>query len=157
MAKPVNIEGAEGEKYPGTTVTRDADAVVVRIQVRFYRRNGRQMVLTQGGDPIQHTPEREANGTLDTALAKAHRWQEQLESGQYDGLEDLAAANGVDRTYVARILKLTSLSPKWSCAILGRLGKTGTPKQLRSLSQACSGVPEDGHSQGGAESLGRSS
>jgi hypothetical protein len=41
----------------------------------------------------------------------AHRWQEQLESGQYAGLEDLAAANGVDRTYVGRMLRLTSLAP----------------------------------------------
>ena len=60
---------------------------------------------------IQPTPEREANGTLVFALAKAYRWQEQLESGQYAGLEDLAAANGVDRTYVVRILRLTSLAP----------------------------------------------
>jgi hypothetical protein len=44
-------------------------------------------------------------------LAKAHRWPEQLESGHYAGLEDLAAANGVDRTYVGRILRLTSLAP----------------------------------------------
>jgi hypothetical protein len=107
----VNIEGVQGEKYPGLTVTRDADAVVVRIPVRFHRRNGRQMVLTQGGDAVQPEQEREANGRLLTALAKAHRWQEQLESGQYAGLKDLAATNGVDRTYVGRILRLTSLAP----------------------------------------------
>ena len=49
---------------------------------------------------VEHTSEREANGTLLAALAKAHRWQEQLESGQYSGLQDLAGANGVDRTYL---------------------------------------------------------
>jgi hypothetical protein len=70
------------------------------------------MVLTQGGDAVQPMPEREANGTLVSALAKAHRWQEQLESGQYAGLEDMAAANGVDRTYVGRMLRLTSLAPE---------------------------------------------
>jgi hypothetical protein len=112
MAKPVNIEGGQGAKYPGLTVTRDADAVVVRIPVRFYRRNGRQMVLTQGGDALQPEPGREANVKLISALAKAHRWQEQLESGQYAGPEDLAAANGVDRTYVGRMLRLTSLAPE---------------------------------------------
>ena len=111
MPEPVNIEGVQREKYPGLIVTRDENAVVVRIPVRFYRRNGRQMVLTQGGDAVQPTPEREANGPLVSALAKAHRWQEQLESGQYAGLEELAAANGVDRTYVGRILRLTSLAP----------------------------------------------
>ena len=89
---------------------RDGDAIVVRIPVRFYRRNGRQMVLTQGENG-QAAPERETNGSLVSALAKAYRWQEQLESGEYAGLEDLAAANGVDRTYVGRILRLTSLAP----------------------------------------------
>ena len=38
--------------------------------------------------------------------------QQQQESGQYAGLEDLAVAAGVDRTYVGRILRLTSLAPE---------------------------------------------
>ena len=91
-------------------VPRDGDAIVVRIPVRFYRRNGRQMVLTHGENG-QAAPERETNGSLVSALAKAYRWQEQLESGEYASLEDLAAANGVDRTYVGRMLRLTSLAP----------------------------------------------
>lgn len=86
--------------------------VPVRIPVRFYRRSGRQMVLTRGGDNGQVAPERETNGSLVSALAKAYRWQQQLESGEYAGLEDLAAANGVDRTYVGRFLRLTSLAPE---------------------------------------------
>ena len=69
------------------------------------------MVLTHGGSN-GHAPERESNGSLVSALAKAYRWQEQLESGEYASLEDLAAANGVDRTYVVRILRLTSLAPE---------------------------------------------
>ena len=107
-----NVEKSQQENYPGLTVSRDGDAIVVRIPVRFHRRNGRQMVLTRGGDNGQVTPERETNGSLVSALAKAYRWQEQLESGEYAGLEDLAAANGVDRTYVGRILRLTSLAPE---------------------------------------------
>ena len=91
------------------TVSRDGDAIVVRIPVRFHRRNGRQMVLTHGNNGDD---ERESNGTLVSALAKAHRWQEQLESGEYASLEDLATANGVDRTYVGRFLRLTSLAPE---------------------------------------------
>ena len=74
-------------------MSRDGDAIVVRIPVRFHRRNGRQMVLTHGNN--NGDDERESNGTLVAALAKAHRWQEQLESGEYASLEHLAAANGV--------------------------------------------------------------
>ncbi|MBL8891447.1 MAG: hypothetical protein JNL67_15820, partial [Planctomycetaceae bacterium] len=33
-----------------------------------------------------------------TALAKAYAWQEQLESGQFEDLEDIAKEQGVDRS-----------------------------------------------------------
>jgi hypothetical protein len=33
-----------------------------------------------------------------TALAKAYAWQEQLESGQFEDLEDIATEQGVDRS-----------------------------------------------------------
>lgn len=106
------VEKSQQEDYPGLCVIRDGDAIVVRIPVRFYRRNGRQMVLTHAGNNGDGKDERESSGTLISALARAYRWQEQLESGECVGLEDLAAANGVDRTYVGRILRLTSLAPE---------------------------------------------
>jgi hypothetical protein len=103
------------ENYPGLTVSRDGDAIVVRIPVRFHRRNGRQMVLTHGGSNGEPAPERESNGSLVSALAKAYRWQEQLESGESVSLEDLAAANGVDRKNralvdVSQLLRRNSLN-----------------------------------------------
>lgn len=107
-----SIEKNQQERHPGLTVSRDGDAIVVRIPVRFHRRNGRQMVLTHGGDNGQTTADCETNGSLVSALAKACRWQEQLESGEYATLEDLAATNGVVRTYVGRLLRLTSLAPE---------------------------------------------
>ena len=62
------------------TVSRDGDAIVVRIPVRFHRRNGRQIMLTHGNN--DGDDQRESNGTLVAALAKAHRGQQQLESGE---------------------------------------------------------------------------
>ena len=106
-----NVEKSQQENYPGLTVIRDGNAIVVRIPVRFYRRNGRQMVLTRGENG-HVPPDRETNGSLVSALAKAYRWQEQHESGESTSLEDLASANGVDRTYVGRFLRLTSLAPE---------------------------------------------
>jgi len=41
-----------------------------------------------------------------------------LESGEYTSLEDLAHTIGCDRTYVGRMLRLTSLSPDIIEAIL---------------------------------------
>jgi hypothetical protein len=80
------------------------------------RRNGRQMILSQGSE--EGKPKRQTNGTLVATLAKAYRWQEELESGQYASLEDLAQAKSVDRTYAGRILRLTSLTPEIVEAIL---------------------------------------
>lgn len=51
------------------------------------------------------------NNALLTALAKAYAWQDQLESGEFEDLEDIAKANCVDRSYVGRMLQLTSLAP----------------------------------------------
>jgi len=47
-----------------------------------------------------------------------HRWQAQLESGEYASLEDLAKDVGCDRTYVGRMLRRTSLAPDIIEAIL---------------------------------------
>ena len=44
------------QKYPGMTVFREDNAVVVRIPVNFRRRNGRQMVLTCGGEELRPSP-----------------------------------------------------------------------------------------------------
>ena len=112
------IENEQKRQYPGLRVRREGEAVVVHIPVRFRRRNGRQMILTDGEPAAAPPPERDANQTLIEAIAKAHLWQEQLESGQYAGVEDLAQALGVDRTYAGRMLRLTSLAPDIIEAIL---------------------------------------
>jgi len=111
-----SIENEQQPRYPGLRVHRDGDAVVVHIPVRFRRRNGRQMILTDGDQPA--APGRDANQTLIEAIAKAHRWQEQIEAGHYAGIEDLAQAIGVGRTYVGRMLRLTSLAPDIIEAVL---------------------------------------
>ena len=112
------IENEQKRQYPGLRVRREGETVVVHIPVRFRRRNGRQMILTDGEMVATPTPERDANHPLIEAIAKAHHWQEQLESGKYVGVEDMAQALGVDRTYAGRILRLTSLAPDIIEAIL---------------------------------------
>jgi len=123
MHETTLIENQEQARYPGLCVRRDGDAVVVHIPMRLRRRNGRQMILTDGEAVAVPATQREtggngANQTLIEAIAKGHRWQEQLESGEYPSLEDLAQTIGVDRTYVGRLLRLTSLAPDIIEAIL---------------------------------------
>ncbi len=63
-------------------------------------------------------------------------WQEQLESGEFATLEEIATANNVDRTYVGRILQLTSLSPQ----IVEQILHGNEPAGI-SLRQVRKGVP----------------
>jgi len=107
-----NLEPAFAVSDRKITVRRDGGRVVVSVPVRFYRRNGRQMILA---DSIESESDLDESGlpnnALLTAIAKAYSWQDQLESGEFEDLEDIAKANGVDRSYVGRMLQLTSLAP----------------------------------------------
>ena len=94
------------------TVRRDGDKVIVSVPVRFYRRNGRQMILADSHEAESNSTEAAIpNSALLAAIAKAYVWQEQLESGPFESLEDLAKEHKVDRSYVGRMLQLTSLAP----------------------------------------------
>jgi len=45
------------------------------------------------------------------SLARAFRWRRMLEEGRYGSIRELAAAEGVDRAYVGRVLNLTLMAP----------------------------------------------
>jgi hypothetical protein len=52
------------------------------------------------------------------ALARAFRWRRLLESGAYGTIEELAAAEKINSSYVSRLLRLTLLAPETVEAIL---------------------------------------
>ena len=107
---------------PGS-LSRCSNASTPTARTPAGRRNGRQIILTEGDTSAVPATQRDpagsgGNQTLIEAIAKAHCWQEQLESGVYSSLEDLARTHGVDRTYIGRMLRLTSLAPDIIEAIL---------------------------------------
>lgn len=89
--------------------------VVVPMTVR--RRGGRKQIIGPDGAPVragQESPGVETTSgdpALVKALARAFRWRRMLEDGRYASIRDLAAAEGVDRSYVGRLLRLTLLAP----------------------------------------------
>jgi hypothetical protein len=128
---------AETNEDSGFVIQPETNAVIVRVPVKFYRRNGRQMILAQDdASGANHQPAPAPNNALAANIAKAWMWQEQLESGEYATLEDLASANKVDRTYIGRILQLTSLSP----AIVEQIIAGSEPVGI-SLRQLRKGIP----------------
>lgn len=124
------MEREQARRYPGLTVSRDGEAVVVHIPLRFHRRNGKMMVVTEHANSEILQPG-EANQSLLDAIAKAHKWQEDLEAGNYAGIEDMARELKLDRSYLTRMLRLTSLAPE----IVARIVKNDEPDgiSLRSL------------------------
>lgn len=59
-----------------------------------------------------------APSPLQQALARGHRWMAMLTSGEARSLKDIAAREGVDSSYVGRMLNLTTLAPDLVAAIL---------------------------------------
>lgn len=45
------------------------------------------------------------------AIARAFRWRDMLESGEYATIREIAAAEKINETYVGRLLRLTLLVP----------------------------------------------
>jgi hypothetical protein len=56
--------------------------------------------------------------TLVKALARAFRWRKLLETGTYGTIQDLAAAEKINRSYVRGLLRMTLLAPDIVEAIL---------------------------------------
>jgi hypothetical protein len=53
------------------------------------------------------------------ALARAWRWQTQLDRGVYGSVTEIAEAEPISKSYVSRILRLALLAPNIVEAILG--------------------------------------
>jgi hypothetical protein len=85
---------------------------VVRVQVPFAirKRGGRKLVLVPGGNHAVPDRPRVDNAMI-KALARAFRWRKLLDTGVYCTIEDLAAAEKINSSYVSRVLRLTLLAP----------------------------------------------
>ena len=90
------------------------DTVTLHVPLRLVKRGGRkEMVLPDGAEQT-----RKPDNALLKALARAFRWKRMLESGEFASISELAEREGIAFTYMARILRLTLLSPGIVEAIL---------------------------------------
>ena len=94
------------------------ECLVVSVPLTIKRRGGRKQVIAPDGrSPGAAEPPR-TNASLALTIARAHRWRLLLEEGRYASIRELALAAGVDNSYVARLLRLTLLTPDLVEAIL---------------------------------------
>jgi hypothetical protein len=119
-------------------------SVTVVVPLTLRRRGGRKAILGPDGVPVQPAADAPPTATtagdpaLVKALARAFRWRRMLEEGRFGSLHELAEAEKVDRSHLARLLRLTLLAPDIVEAVLdGRHPEEMTLAALRE------GVPVD--------------
>ncbi|MBF0140577.1 MAG: hypothetical protein HQL74_09895 [Magnetococcales bacterium] len=93
---------------------KDGKIIVVTIPMALKRRGGRKWIIAPEG--MDDAPPREE--TLAKLVAKAHKWLKMLESGKSPSVRALADQEGLDESYVARVLRLTLLAPDIVAAII---------------------------------------
>lgn len=110
----------------------DGRTVTVRVPISIRRRGGRKLVLAPDGMNVTKAPvARHIDSAMVKAIARAYRWREMLESGEYATIREIAAAERINETYVGRVLRLTLLAPDIVEAILN--GRQPSALQLEDL------------------------
>jgi hypothetical protein len=92
-------------------------SLTVAVPIRIKRRGLRKAVtLPDGG--VELRPWDATPTPLQLALARGHRWLAMLESGELIPMKEIARCEGVDDSYVSRMINLTMLAPEIVAAIL---------------------------------------
>jgi len=97
-------------------MTGAAQGLTIRVPLAVRKRGERNLVLKPCGTMNRGPPG--ADSTLVKALARAFRWRRMMETGRFATLNELAAAEKINSSYVSRLLRLTLLAPDIVEAIL---------------------------------------
>ena len=90
------------------------DTMTIHVPFRVVKRGGRkEMVLPEGAAQAP-----KPDNTLVKALARAFRWKRMLESGEFASISELAEKEGIAFTYMARLMRLSLLSPELVDAVM---------------------------------------
>lgn len=101
------------------SLQNNGQSVQIRVPMKLKRRNGRKVVILPDGALLENAaPRPQCNHSLAATIARAYHWDGLIASGRYSSVSDLAAALRMDRSFVARVLRLTLLAPDIVEAIL---------------------------------------
>ena len=93
------------------------ETLTVKVPFTVRKRGGRKLVLAPDGTMTDPGRPRIDN-TMIKAIARAFRWRKLMETGVYGTVEEIAAAEKINASYVSRVLRLTLLAPEIVEAIL---------------------------------------
>ncbi|HRH78518.1 MAG TPA: LacI family transcriptional regulator [Cellvibrionaceae bacterium] len=103
---------------PGRILSSDG-SVTISIPIQIRRRSGRKQITLPIGEQLKPTTQMPPPTSLQSALARGHRWLKMLELGEVTSLKAIAALEQVDERYVSRMINLTTLEPDMVAVILG--------------------------------------
>jgi len=90
----------------------DGRTLTIHVPMTFRTRGGRKLVISPDGAPSWAKPRTRVDNTTIKALARAFRWRKLMETGVYATVEEIAAAEKINPSYVSRILRTTLLAPE---------------------------------------------
>ena len=99
-------------------LSADGRTLTVSVPMTFTKRGGRKLVISPDGAPSWAPLRRRVDNATIKALARAFRWRKLMETGAYGTVEEIAAAEKINASYVSRVLRLTLLAPDIVEAIL---------------------------------------
>ncbi len=97
----------------------------------FRSRGGKTVIVLPDGSRGVVRQEATIDNTMVKVIARGFRWQHLLVNETYGTIEDLAAAEKINPSYVSRVLRLALLSPKIVEAILD--GKSPARLTMKNL------------------------
>lgn len=116
--------------------------LTLSVPIQIKRRSGRKLVTLPNGETAPARPWDVAPTSIQLALARGHRWLAMLDkfarsefgrhsrprrgephgwgeqSGEAKSLKEIASREGIDNSYVSRMVNLTTLAPDIVAAIL---------------------------------------
>jgi hypothetical protein len=121
-------------KIVGLNWEFDGRTITVRIPMAWKRHGGRKVIIAPDGGDAWAPARRRPDDAMIRALVRAHRWKRMLEEGKNRSAARIADAEGVTRSFVNRMMRLTLLAPDIVEAILE--GSQPKAMQLQELTDA---------------------
>lgn len=112
-------------KFTVDVVAGSDGSMTFDIPLRIVKRGYRKLVQIPAPEGAQR-PWDTRPTALQRALGRAERWRRMLESGEATSINEIAAREKVDFSYIARLLNLTMLAPTLVAAILDDNLPSGT-------------------------------
>jgi hypothetical protein len=112
-------------KFTVDVVAGSDGSLTFDIPLRIVKRGYRKLVQIPSPEGAQR-PWDTRPTALQRALGRAERWRRMLESGEVNSINEIAAREKTDFSYIARLLNLTMLAPPLVTAILDDTLPSGT-------------------------------